>query len=191
MKACTSFLILLLTICAGCSSSPLPESHDYLLRPQVNTSKYENEAVIALDRVEIAPYLDEQGIVLETAAGQIDTATHNRWAEPLDFAIRRYLQVSISQDMSQNIASIIEPSSKTRTRIDVYVHQLHGSVTGTVKIVAEWQIRETESGNVIAAGQYANNETIAGDGYGEIVMAHSRLLDQLASSIASELQIAD
>ena len=187
MKARTLFLIFLLTVCAGCSSSPPPESHEYLLRPQVSSATYASESVVALGRIEIAPYLDKQGIVLETSAGQIDTATHNRWAEPLDFAIRRYLQVSLSQDTGQNIASTFESSSETKTQVDVYVHQLHGSVTGTVKIVAEWQIRDADSGDVIAAGQYAATETIAGDGYGEIVKAHSTLLDQLASAIASEL----
>jgi uncharacterized lipoprotein YmbA len=186
MRICLSILLFTLTFCVGCASSP-PESFDYLLRPQISSADYAAKPTIALDKIEVAPYLDRKGIVLETSPGQVDTAKHHRWADPLNFSIRRYLQVALTQETAQNIASTFEPNSDVETRVDVFVHQLHGSVTGTVKLVAEWQIRSTDSGEVTASGQFSAAETIAGDGYGEVVQAHAKLLDQLASSISAKL----
>lgn len=187
MKALTSILLVALTVCAGCASSP-PEKHEYLLRPQVSSTSYAAAPTIALDKVEIAPYLDHQGIVLETSPGQVDTATHHRWADPLSFSIRRYLQVALMQEMGQNVASTFESGGDVTTRVDVFIHQLHGSVTGTVRLVAEWKITGADVDGGSVNGQYSGSTTIAGDGYGEIVTAHSKLLDQLANSISAELK---
>jgi uncharacterized lipoprotein YmbA len=190
MKALTSIFLVALTVCAGCASSP-PEKHEYLLRPQISSTSYATEPTVALDKVEVAPYLGHQGIVLETSPGQIDTATHHRWADPLSFSVRRYLQVALMQETGQNVASTFETSDDVTTRVDVYIHQLHGSVTGTVKLVAEWKITRTNIEDHSVNGQYSASTTIAGDGYGEIVAAHAELLDQLANSISAELKTTD
>ena len=190
MRTCLSILLITLTISVGCASSS-PQSFDYLLRPQISSPENDAKPKIALDKIEVAPYLDRKGIVLETSPGQVDTAQHHRWADPLDFSIRRYLQVALAQETGQNIASTFESTSDAETQIDVFIHQLHGSVTGTVKIVAEWQIRSTDSGEVTASDQYSGAETITGDGYGEVVQAHAELLDQLAKSISTKLSIAN
>ena len=190
MRICISILFFILAICAGCASSP-PQSFDYLLRPQIISEDNDARPTIALDKIEVAPYLERKGIVLETSPGQVDTAQHHRWADPLDFSIRRYLQVALTQETGQNIASTYESSSAVESRVDVFIHQLHGSVAGTVKLVAEWQIRSTDSGEVTARGQYSGTETINGDGYGEVVQAHAELLDRLEKSIPAKLSIAN
>jgi uncharacterized lipoprotein YmbA len=190
MKVCISISLFAIVVLAGCASSP-PETHDYLLRPQISTTNYDTEPTIALDKIEIAPYLGYKGIVLETSPGQVDTATHHRWADPLDFSIRRYLQVALMQETGQNVASTFDSTDTVTKRVDVSIHQLHGSVTGRVKLVAEWQITSADADDATTNGQYSGSETIAGDGYGEIVKAHADLLDHLASSIAAELKTSD
>ena len=189
MKVCVTILFSGFIVCAGCGSQAV-QSTEYLLRPQPNTNQGFAEPTIGLGKIEVAPYLDHEGIVLETMPDEMNTAQHHRWAEPLSFAIRRYLQVAIGRAASLDIAGSITATGDVGTQVDVIVHQLHGSVTGNVKLVAEWQIHSRESGDVLARQQFSAAETIQGDGYAEIVRAHAALLDELAESIAARIRDA-
>ena len=191
MKTCESILLSVILLCAGCSSPPPTETSDYLLRPQTTTDHADAEPTIGLGKIEVAPYLDQEGIVLETRPGELNTAKHNRWAEPLDFAIRRYLQVTIAAASGQNVAGSFTARDGVQTQIEVFVHQFHGTVSGNVKLVAEWQIESVDSGELLTRRQFSGNETLRGDGYAELVRAHAALLDRLAASIADDIELAD
>lgn len=183
MKVCVS--ILLSGLLLACSSQPI-ETHQYLLRPQATTAQSLAQPTIGMGTVDIAPYLDHKGIALEVAPGEIKTANHHRWAESLDFAIRRYLQVAISNASGQNIAGSTRSLDGNETReINVLVYQLHSSASGSVKLVAEWQIRDLKSGSVEVRRNFSSAETLQGDGYGEVVRAHQALLDALARAITA------
>ena len=187
MKVCVSILLSGLMICSGCGSQAV-QSNEYLLRPQSNTIREYAESTIGLGRIEVAPYLDQQRIVLEIMPGELNSAQHHRWADPLNFSIRRYLQIAIGRASGLDIAGSISSTSDVDTQVDVFVHQLHGSVSGNVKLVAEWQISSLDSGDVLARRQFSSAETIQADGYAEIVRAHAALLDELAESIAGDLR---
>ena len=187
MKVCVLIWLSALMLCVACSSRPVQTS-EYLLRPQPASTQDYAEPSIGLGKIEVAPYLDHEGIVLEIIPGEINTAQHHRWADPLDFAIRRYLQVAIGRAAGLDIAGSLTETSAVETQIDVMVYQLHGSVSGNVKLVAEWQIQSIKSGDMLARRRFGGAKTIQGDGYAEIVRAHAALLDELAESIADEIR---
>jgi uncharacterized lipoprotein YmbA len=191
MKAQLSILLFALIACAGCASSQPEQKTEYLLRPQTTSVRDSAQPTIGLGRVEVAPYLDHEGIALETRPGEINIAEHHQWADPLNFAIRRYLQIAIGQAADLNIAGSLATDDGVETKIDVLVHQLHGSVSGRVVLVAEWQIQNHETEDVLAYRQFSATDTVGGDGYGEVVRAHAALLDELAESIASEIGKGD
>lgn len=191
MKLCVSLLISGLLMCLGCASSPPEQKTEFLLRPQAISVPDSKQPTIGLGRVEVAPYLDHVGIAFETAPGEINIAEHNRWADPLDFAIRRYLQVAIGQAAGLNIAGSLTAANGVETEIDVLVHQFHGAVSGKVILVAEWQIHSTASENIQAYRQFSATQTVQGDGYAEIVRTHAALLDEIAGSIAAEIRQAE
>ena len=191
MKTCVSVLLSGLMICLGCTSTSPEQKTEFLLRPQATSVQESKLPTIGLGRVEVAPYLDHAGIAFETAPGEINIAEHNRWADPLDFAIRRYLQVAIGQATGQSIAGSLMTGDGVETEIDVLVHQLHGSVSGNVILVAEWQIRNEVSEEILAYRQFSTIETVRGDGYAEVVRAHGALLDEFAAAIATEIRQAE
>ena len=188
MKICVFMLLSGLLTCLGCASAPPEQKTEFLLRPQAISVQDSMPPTIGLGRVEVAPYLDHVGIAFETAPGEINIAEHHRWADPLDFAIRRYLQVAVGQAAGQNIAGSLTVGAGPDTRIDVLVHQFHGSVSGKVVLVAEWQIHSSTLKKVQAYRQFSATETVRGDGYAEVVRAHAALLDALAAAIAGEFQ---
>ena len=190
MKVCVSVLILSLLMCLGCASAPPTQKTEFLLRPQAVSIPDSKQPTIGLGRVEVAPYLDHVGIAFETAPGEINIAEHSRWADPLNFAIRRYLQVAIGQAAGVNIAGSLTADG-VETEIDVLVHQFHGSVSGNVILVAEWQIRSTAPEHTQAYRQFSATKTVRADGYAEVVRTHAALLDEIAASIASEIRQAE
>jgi len=188
MKVCVSVVLSGLLLCLGCASAPPAQKSEFLLRPQATSVPDSMQPTIGLGRVEVAPYLDHAGIAFETAPGEISIAEHHRWADPLDFAIRRYLQVTIGQAAGQSIAGSLMARDGVETEIDVLVHQFHGSVSGNVILVAEWQIRNEASEEILAYRQFSAIETVRGDGYAEVVRTHGALLDEFAAAIAAEIR---
>ncbi len=186
MKSREIILLSAILLCAACSATPPAETRDYLLRPPTSAGLAGAETTIGLGNIEVAPYLDQEGIVLETSPGEMTTAKHNRWADPLDYAIRRYLQVAIATASGQSVAGTV--TGGVRTRIKILVHQFHGNASGSVKLVAEWNIQNAGSGDVLSRQQFSGNETLRGDGYAELVRAHAALLDRFAASIAASIQ---
>jgi uncharacterized lipoprotein YmbA len=188
MKTCVSVLLSGLMMCLGCASTPPEQKTEYLLRPQATSVQESMLPTVGLGRVEVAPYLDHAGLAFETAPGEINIAEHHRWADPLDFAIRRYLQVAIGQAAGQSIAGSLIAGDGVETEIDVLVHQFHGSVSGNVILVAEWQIHSGASEENWVYRQFSATETVGGDGYAEVVRTHGALLDEFAASIAAEIR---
>ena len=186
MKQSVSIFVLVIVFCAGCSSQPV-QTNEYLLRPQTGISEISGASTVVLGRIEVAPYLGYEGIVLEVAPGEINTAQHNRWAEPLAFAVRRYLQVAISNAANKNVGSSLVDTDNADLQIDVLIHQMHATSRGNVKLVAEWRLQELDAGTVRVHHEFSATESLREDGYTEVVRAHAKLLDALANSIATEI----
>lgn len=179
--------ILVCLVFSGCSNKPVPSS-EYLLRPhQANTDTSGASTSIVLGNVGVPPYLDQRGIVLETAPSEINAARNHRWAEPLTYSVQRYLQVAIGQAANLDIGGQLTPKGDVEKQINVVIHQLHASVSGNVRLVAEWRILDSRKGEVLAHKDFSASETLDVDGYPAVVRAHEELLNRLAAAIAAEL----
>ncbi len=179
--------ILVCLLCSGCSNKPAPSS-EYLLRPhQADTDIAGASTSIVLGNVGVPPYLDQRGIILETAPNEINAARNHRWAEPLTYSVQRYLQVAIGQAANLDIGGQLTPTAKIERQINVLIHQFHASVSGDVRLVAEWRILNRPTGEVLAHKDFSASETLDADGYPAVVRAHEELLNRLAAAIAAEL----
>ncbi len=178
-------LALLLT---GCGSTPL-EQHEYLLRPQKLEVVSGSRSAVLLKPVQVAPYLDQDGVVLQTGPAEIRAARQHRWAEPLDESLSRYLQVGIANAADRPVETAPILSEDDRQKIVISVHQLHGSEDGSVRLVADYVV-ENEAGER-RLGSFDERIRQASDGYPALVAAHGSLLDQLSAEIAAELEALD
>ena len=180
---CCTFLLL-----SACSSQPV-EKRKYTLHPVTLDTEYQTAPSIALGKIELAPYLRHEGIVIETNAGEVRNAKHNLWAESLDYSVRRYLQVQLRQAINAPVALHTTASVAVPHTIDVVIHQLHGTESGTIKIVASWQVRNADSAEASIESEFVATEKLTADGYPELVRAHKLLLDALAREIAARAQL--
>ena len=184
-------LLLLLSLLSvgalltGCAGSPPVEDHDYLLRPQKLMVSSGARSVVHLKPVTVAPYLDQKGLVLQTGSSEINVARHHRWAEPLDDAVERYLQVGVANQADVTVESAPLVSEGEDATVTVRINQFHGTESGRVRLVADWKVDYAESESELH--NFDETVTQAGDGYPALVDAHAVLLDQLAGAIAETL----
>lgn len=178
-------MLLLLTACAG--SGP-PETVRYLLRAK--STPAQRLAVdaprVGIGQVIVAPYLDQLGIVLETAPGEVRAARHHLWAEPFDQGLRHYLRQALSDELNLDVS--IDPTQQTTWdyRLDVRVDELHGGTeTGDVRIVVEYTWTPAAPDSAIERSIFADVEPLSSNGYGAMVAAHKALLTRLADVMAN------
>jgi uncharacterized protein len=178
------FPFLLVMLLAGCTSQAIEPSY-YLLRSKQgqSSSALSTSRTFSLGSVEIAPYLDQPGLVLETADGQMRPASQNLWAEPLFDGVRNFLATEIAQAHGQELlpAKLAENTTVVNVRID----QLHGTPDGRAQIVAYWWL--VRGSEVLALNRFADSRALDASGYSALVDAEKVLLGELAAKIAASL----
>lgn len=178
-------LLALGALLTGCAGAPPAENHEYLLRPQGSEVASGVGTPVRLKAVIIPPYLDQRGLVLQTGDAEIQAARHHRWAEPLDEAAGRYLQVGIARQSGRPVEIAPLAGESSRAVITVRIHQFHGTETGRVRLVADWSVTPAAGEPIIHTFDDAVSQ--AADGYPSLVTAHAVLLDELAAAIARSL----
>jgi uncharacterized lipoprotein YmbA len=181
MKISSLFLVVLLAGCAG----QVIEPHYYLLRSSqdLQSSKLTTSKEYSLGSVEIAAYLNQSGLVMETAPGQTRPASQNLWAEPIYDGIRNFLATEIARITGQELL----PTKLTAntTVLNVRIDQLHGTLDGKAQIVAYWWlVRDKE---VTSLNRFAQSRALDASGYAALVDAEKILLTELAQKIAASL----
>ena len=179
-----SILVVVSLLIVGCSSQPV-EPNYYLLRP---TGELQSRTLVpssdfALGDVRIASYVDQQGLLLETTAGEIRPARQHLWAEPMYESVRTFLDLEISRAKGSDIFAA--KFNKDAIIIDIRIDQLHGTHDGQAMLAAYWWLRK--GNEIIASYQYAERKMLAADGYAALASAEKALLSDLAEKIAASL----
>lgn len=181
MRIASLLLVVLLT---GCAGKPIEPSY-YLMRSDHNLdSRQLNPSQdFAMGTVVIASYIDQQGLLMETRDGAIRAAQHNLWAEPVYEGVRNQILVAINRAKGE----VLLPANLNRDAIvlDIRLDQLHGTYDGKAKLLAHWWLRRDKE--VLAVYQFAEEQTLASEGYAALVDAEKALLDRLALEIVASM----
>ena len=185
MKIASLLLVVLLIGCAGQTIEP----NYYLLRSKTDLASGELKPSrdFSMGNVVIASYIDQPGLIMETADGEIHPAQYNLWAEPVYEAVRNQLMVEIGLAKGEDIL----PADLGNTAIvmDIRIDQLHGTNNGTAKMVAYWWLRRGKE--VLAVYRFSEQQALTTSGYEALVAAEEVLLAQLAKEIAATLIVTD
>ena len=181
--------VILCLACLGACTTATPLPSYYLLRSELNegTRALQIQAPFALGGLTIAPYIDQPGMLLETAEGDLRPARFHLWAEPLRDGTRTLLMSAISNASGYDI--LPWQLNGDAQRFDIRIDQLHGTSDGQAKLVAHWWVYEGEE--VAEIFEFGCTEPLDQDGYGALAAAQQRLLLQLADAIAASLTPQD
>lgn len=184
MKVVHLLLVLLLS---GCASQTVEPSY-YLLRSnQGLPSAQLNPSVdFALGTIQIAPYLNQRGLVIDIADSQIRPAVNHLWAEPIYDGVRNLLTTDIATASGEELMPT--NLSTDATVVNIRIDKLDGTLDGTAQIVAYWWL--VNNGDVIALNRFSESRALTADGYGALVSAERALLEKLALQIAASLVVS-
>lgn len=180
--------LLLLTLLAACASQTIPPTY-YLLRSNqdLQSSALQTSAQYSLGAVEIAAYLDQPGLVMETANGEVRPASQNLWAEPIFDGVRNYLTTEIAQARGEEL--LPTKLNRNATVVNIRIDQLHGTLDGQARIVAYWWLVRDDK--VTALQRFSESRALTASGYAALVDAEKALLSELAQRIAASLASQD
>ena len=184
--ALLSTIVLLLLACAG----KTPVTTRYLLPASVpqGTQRVDAPVWVALGRIQVAPYLNQAGLVVETDAHQVRPARYHKWAEPLGDGLRRFLSTEVSAALGYDVAADTSQRGSWDYSIDVSIDRLHGTLSGDAVLVARWQLRPAPGKGEAVAFRFAQSEPLPREGYAGLVEAEIALVRQLANGMADSLR---
>lgn len=180
-------IAILVVFAAGCGGKT-PDLTQYLLRAD-NPGQIVGQAPAStgIGDLTVASYIDEPGLVLESSNGEVRSARHHQWAEPLRESLRSFLAAEIATASGRAIGSHKHKASTWKRRIDIHIDQLHGNADGDATLVAYWAVIDAGKLKLISEKAFSDTEPLAGDGYDALVRAEKILLSRLAAAIAATL----
>lgn len=182
-------LLLSTALLFACAGKPV-ERTLYLLRaaPTSASGRVEAPVRVGMNRVMVAPYLDQAGIIVETEAGQVRAAREHRWAEPLDDGLRSLLRAEVSRALGYDVGSAHGGRQVWDYTVDVYVDRMHGTMAGAALLDAIYRITPRSGSGEGVTYQFSRSAELSREGYAGLVEAQQRLVVELAEAIASSLR---
>tara|TARA_B100000446_G_scaffold180149_1_gene195918 strand:- start:8438 stop:9013 length:576 start_codon:yes stop_codon:yes gene_type:complete len=185
------FLSLLVVSLVACAGTPAPVVKQYLLRSDSDeTAMYQDKiADVTLGKVSVAAYLDHPSLVLQLADGSMSRAHHHLWAEPLRESLRIYMSRELSKRSGRSIRAKSNHQSGryTTTTINIDIDELHGDYLGNVRLVAGWSLVDSDSQTILKEQYFVSETKLTQDGFGALVAAEERLLQEFSQEIADSL----
>jgi uncharacterized lipoprotein YmbA len=187
-----ALLLALFAFTVACAGAAPPARTTYLMRAEISDGVTPGDApvAIALGSVSVAPYLSDPGLVLETGAQQIHSARNHQWAEPLDAGLRIYLRTRISRELGYAVSANATTGKPPAFVVDVAVEELHGTLAGAARLVANWRIARPDGTGEFAAFRFARTLPLAQNGYAALAEAEIALVADLGTEIANSLRNA-
>jgi uncharacterized lipoprotein YmbA len=185
-RAFASGLYLLAVLPAGCASpTPVLYTLDAVPGPVLSGGP----AVVVLQDIGLAPYLDRQQIVRSSSDYRIDVETNNWWGETFTAMIGRVLAAEIDQRLPGT--SVFGESGAVSATPDatvaVNITRFDVDASGIVVLVAQIGVTFAGGGRPdVSSGLRFEVPTASSDVTGQVV-AMSKALGELADALAGNL----
>lgn len=157
-------LISLLLLIVGCSST-VPDKTYYQLESDFGESSVPQPRKVTnviFVQVNVANYLDKQGIVYQTGDLQYITATNNQWLTPLSNQVEQRLVQDLSV-LLPNYLVTTQPVNRTAVTLTLFIDSFHGVYTGDAVIKGRWLIADSK--NEVITKNFDYTLRLNDDGY--------------------------
>lgn len=172
-----ALLLVVSALLGACASGGPASEHSYLLPAASEPSASDRLPRV---RVDVAGYLDQAGVVVETAPTSVHAARQHLWAEPLRGQLQRALR--------HHLAAAGAPAEG---RLSVSVTRFQGTADGNARVSGQWHYRAEPSGqeeSLERNGHFDIARPLNQDGYPELVTRLNAAWQAAAQQIADELR---
>lgn len=172
-----ALLLALSSLLGACASGGPVSEHSYLLPAASEPAVSDRLPGV---RVDVAGYLDQAGVVVETAPTSVHAARQHLWAEPLPSQLARALR--------HHLAVAGAPAEG---RLNVSVTRFQGTTDGNARVSGQWHYRAEPSEqqeSLERSGRFDIARPLNQDGYPELVTRLDAAWRAAAQQIADELR---
>lgn len=167
-------VLVAVLLALGCSTrSPDDDTTRYLLtdKPAVPDPKG-GKRLLRVERIELARYLDSEGIVMQTSEVAIRTARHHLWAEDLAAQLHSDLRRRLAEQLDG--VRVLGPDQRINApdrevmELTVTVDRFLGRFDGYAVVGGQWEVLDSQ-GEVVAGKRFQREQALARDGYPALV----------------------
>ncbi len=172
-------------VLAGCGS----KQEFYRLSAATSAAVHgESSLSLGVGPISLPSYIDRSELVFQSGPNEFQIPPNVSWAGSLQENIAGVLARDLQAQLgARDVLAYPWPAGRSpRRRVALEVRQFHGISGSDAILETAWRI-EDSSGVTISRGSGAFREPIEGAGYGAVVAAESRLLEQCATAIAKSL----
>ncbi|WP_110656220.1 PqiC family protein [Salinicola halimionae] len=189
----TALLILSAVAMAGCAAQSTPTNRFTLPEANDPHSSVASEArskpsarQLAVSPVEVASYLDQEGIVMQTSDIELAAANQNLWAEALSHQLTRRLRQSLANDLPGVTVLSSAQSGPDAQRLTLSVDQFQGRYDGQAVASGEWQLHDGR--HLLAQKHFDITQPLSDDGYPALVRSLGAVWETVAKQVAEEIR---
>ena len=187
MKATLWIVLVSIIGLAGCAGQPVSTAH-YVL-PFEGAGKKDNsqapEHTLIVGSVQLASYLDSQGIVMQHDDILLQQASSHLWAEDLDRQLHRGLRLRLSERLT-TLRVLDDRSNTDALQLSIEVDHFQGRYDGMAVAAGRWQLRDA-SGELLLLAPFSISTALEADGYPALVRALGESWDRVADQIAERI----
>ncbi len=189
MKKIEIFILgTLALLLANCASTKPPQF--YTLSPSLTgVGATSTNISISVGPISIPADVDRPQIVVRTGPNQVLLAEFDRWASPLKSNIARAIAENLATMLGTAQVSMFPQSSAADAayQVGVDVLRFESELGKGVVVDALWTVTSRKNGQT-QNRRTTMTEPAKGEGYAEVVAAHSRILGRLSDEIAEAIR---
>lgn len=185
----TALLAIATAALAGCAAQSTPTNRYTLPKadsPQQAGEPSSQAATLAIGPVEVASYLDQEGIVMQTSDIELNAANQNLWAEALGQQLTRRLRQSLAANLPDIVVLNTAHSEAGAQRLTLSVDQFQGRYDGQAVASGEWQLHD--GNDLVAQRHFEVAQPLSDDGYPALVRTLGDVWNDVARQIAEDIR---
>lgn len=171
---------------AGCSSTVMPTKLYQLPLQvtQIQTVLSDIKDPIWIDRIYVADFLAQQGIVYQLDEVQYQVANNHQWMTPLANQVQQKLKNDLTLLLPQKKITTQMPSNWSK-KLNVEITAFQGTDSGEAKVAGTWILRTQRGQEVILP--FSCVKPLDKDGYASLVQTLALCFEQEEASLARYL----
>ena len=189
MKAKLSVLLLMCTGLASCTSTPATQIEYYMLSPPIATTdsvvELANKPSLVIESIDLAAYLKQSGMIIQTGDNQLLISKSHLWAESLDLALPKAL-VRELQKQSGHYSYYLKTADwvgHTDYRLRLRIGSLQSTEEGEVVSAGRYQLISASNPSEPVFVDFNYQREIQQDGYADVLVQMNAILGEIASAI--------
>jgi uncharacterized lipoprotein YmbA len=186
-------LVLIVLCLAACASGPATPIEYYVLAPQVSAAdsvvERSNRPTLVIENVDLAAYLRQTGMIIQTGNNQILVSRTHLWAESLESALPKALVRELqrqSDDYSYYLKSV-DWVGETDYRLRLRIDSLQSTDRGEVVSAGRYQLISAAAPGSPVVVDFNLARDLDQDGYAYAVEQIGLLIGQIAGAILASV----